>query len=203
MKYWPHSLYCMMCPCSLLTLYIVVVAQSLSSVPLYATPRIVACQTRLSSAVTWSLFTFTSIESVMLSNYLFLYHPLIFLPSVFLSIRVFSSELALLIRWPEYWSFSIGCSKEYSGLISFRIDQFDLLAVQGTFKSLLQSHSSKASVLLHSVFFMVLSHPYMTSGKTISLTIRTFVSKVASLFFNILSRFVIAFLPSSKRLLIS
>ena len=120
-KYWPYSLYCMMYPCSLFTLYIVV-AQSLNSVPLYATPQIVACQTPLSSAITWSLFTFTSIESVMLSKHLFLYHPLIFLPSVFLSIRVFSNELALLIRWPEYWSFSIGCSKEYSGLISFRID---------------------------------------------------------------------------------
>ena len=128
------------------------------------------------------------------------------LPSIFSSIRVFSSELALHIRWPKYWSFSfsISPSKEYSALISFRIDWFDLLAVQGTLKSLLQHHSSKASVLQCSAFFMVqLLNPYMTNGKTIALTIWTFVSKVMSLFFNILFRFVIAFLPRSKRLLIS
>ena len=128
------------------------------------------------------------------------------LPSIFPSIRVFSKELALHIRWPKFWnfSFSISPSNEYSGLISFRIDWFDLLAVQGTLKSLLQHHSSKASILWCSGFFMVhLSHPYMTTGKTIALTRRTFVSKVMSLLFNTLSRFVIAFLPRSKCLLIS
>ena len=129
--------------------------------------------------------------------------PLLLLPSIFPSIRVFSSESALPIRWPEYWSFSfsISPSNEYSGLISFRMDWLDLLAVQGTLKSLLQHHSSKASVLWHSAFFIVqLSHPYMTTGKTVALTRRTFVSKVMSLLFNTLSRFV-AFLPRSKCLL--
>ena len=140
------------------------------------------------------------------SNYLILCCPLLLLPSIFPSIRVFSSESVLPIRWPKYWSFSfsISPSNEYSGLISFRIDWFHLLAVQGTLKSLLQHHSAKASILQHSAFFMVqLSHPYMTTGKTVALTIWTFVIKVVSLFFNILSRFVIAFLPRSKRLLIS
>ena len=147
-----------------------------------------------------------SIESVMPSNHLILCHPLLLLPSVFPSIRVFSIELALHIRWPKYWSFSfsISPSNEYSGLISFRIDWFDLLAVQGTLKSLLQHHSSQASVLRCSSFFMVqFSHPYMTSGKTIALTIWTFVGRVTSLVFNMLSRFVIASLPRSKCLLIS
>ena len=142
----------------------------------------------------------------MLFNHLILYHPLLLLPSIFPSIRDFSNELALPIRWPKYWSFSFSNSpsNEYSGLISFRIDWFDLLAVQGTLKSLLQYHSSKASVLQCSAFFMVqLSHLYMTTGKTIALTIWTFVGKVMSLLFNMLSRFVIAFLPRSKRLLIS
>ena len=128
------------------------------------------------------------------------------LPSIFPSIRVFSNEIALRISWPNYWtfSFSISPSNEYSGLISFRIDWFDLLAAQGTLKSLLQHHSSKASILWLSVFFMVqLSHPHMTTGNTIYLTIQTFVSKVMSLLFNMLSRFVIAFLPRSKHLLIS
>ena len=139
------------------------------------------------------------IESVILSNHLILCHPLLLLPSVFLSIRVFSNESALCIRWPKYWSFSISPSNEYSELISFRIDWFDLLAVQGTPKSLLQHHNSKASILQHSATFMVqLSHLYMTTGKTIALTIRTFVSKVISLLFNLLSRFVIVFLPRSK-----
>ena len=137
-----------------------------------------------------------SIESVMPSNHLVLCYPLLFLSSIFPSIRVFSCELALLIRWPNYWSFrfSISPSNEYSGLISFRIDWFDLVAVQGTLKSLLQHHSSKASILWHSGFFMVqLSHPYMATGKTsLTLTIWTFVDKVMSLLFNILSRFVIA-----------
>ena len=147
-----------------------------------------------------------SIESVMLSDHLILCHPLLLLPSIFPSIKVFSNESALFIRWPKYWSFSfsISPSNEYSGLISFRIDCLDLLAVQGTLKSLLQHHSSKASILWCSAFFMVqLSHPYMTTGKTIALTICTFVSKVISLLFNMLFRFVIAFLSRSKRLLIS
>ena len=131
-------------------------------------------------------------------------HPLLLLPSVFP--RVFSNESTLPIRWPKYWSFSFSFSpsNEYSGLISFQIDWFDLLAVQGTLKHLLQHHSSKASILWCSAFFMVqLSHPYMTTGKTIALTRRTFVSKVVSLLLNMLSRFVIAFLPRSKCLLIS
>ena len=142
----------------------------------------------------------------MPSNHLVLYHPLLLLPSIFPSIRVFSNELALCIRWPKYWSFSfsISPSNEYSGLISFRMDWLDLLAVQGTLTSLLQHHTSKASILRHSAFFMVqLSHPYMITGKTISLTRWTFVRKVISLLFNMLSRFVIAFLPRSKCLLIS
>ena len=146
-----------------------------------------------------------SIESVMPSNYLILCRPLLLLPSVFPSITVFSNESVLCIRWPKYWScsFSISPSNEHSGLISFRIDEFDLLAVQGTLKSLLQHHSSKASVLWCSAFFMIqLSHPYMTTGKTIALTRWTLVGKIMSLLFNMLSRFVIAFLPRSKCLLI-
>ena len=146
-----------------------------------------------------------SIESVMPSNHLILCHPLLFLPSIFPSIRAFSSESVLCIRWPKCWSFSfsISSSSEYSGLISLRIDWFDLLEVQGALKSLLQHCSSKASILWHSAFFTVqLSHPYMTTGKTIDLTRRTFVGKVMSLLFNMLSRLVIAFLPRSKRLLI-
>ena len=146
-----------------------------------------------------------SIESVMPSNCLILCHPLLLLPSIFSSIRVFSSELALHIRWPKYWSFSfsISLSSEYSGLISFQVDWFDLLAFQGTLKSLLQHRSSKASVLWCSAFFIgQLSHLYLTTGKTITLTIQTFVDKVMSLLFNMLSRFVLAFLPRSKRLLI-
>ena len=142
----------------------------------------------------------------MPSNHLILHRPLLLLPSIFPSIRVFSNESVLCIRWPKYWSFSftINPSNEYSGLISFRIDWFDLLAVQGTLKSLLQHYSSKASILQRSAFFIVqLSHPYMTTGKTIALTIRIFVGKVMSLLFNILSRLVIAFLPRSKHLLIS
>ena len=145
-----------------------------------------------------------SIESVMPSSHLILCRPLLLLPSIFPSIRVFSNESVLYIRWPKYWSFSISPANEYSGLISFRIDWFDFLAVQGTLKSLLQHHSSKASILQHSAFFMVhLSHPYTTTGKTIALTRWTFVSKVMSLLFNTLSRFVITFLPKSKCLLIS
>ena len=140
----------------------------------------------------------------MPSNHLILCCPLLLLPPIFLSIRVFSNESALCIRWPKYWSFSISSSNEYSGLISFRIDWFVLLAVQGTLKSLLQHHSSKASILRCSAFFMVqLSHPYVTIGKTIALTMQTFVVKVMSLLFNLLSRFIIAFLSRSKCLLIS
>ena len=147
-----------------------------------------------------------SIESVMPSNHLILCHPLLLPPSIFPSIRVFSNESALRIRWPKYWSFSfsISPSNEYSGLISFRMDWLDLLAVQGTLKSLLQHHSSKESTLRCSAFFIVqLSHPYMTTGKTIALTRRTFVGKVMFLHFNMLSRLVIPFFPRSKRLLIS
>ena len=147
-----------------------------------------------------------SIESVMPSNHLILCHPLLLLPSIFPNIRVFSNESALCIRWLRYWSFSfnISPSNEYSGLISLRMDWLDLLAVQGTLKSLLQHHSSKASALWHSAFFIVqLSHPYMTIGKPIALTRRTFDDKVMSLLFNMLSRLVITFLPRSKRLLIS
>ena len=142
----------------------------------------------------------------MPSNYLILCHPLLLLPSIFPSIRVFSNESALRIRWPKYWSFSfnISPSNEHPGLISFRMDWLDLLAVQGTLKSLLQHHSSKASVLRRPAFFILqLSHPYMTTGKTIALTRQTFIGKVMSLLFTMLSRLVIAFLPRSKCLLIS
>ena len=142
----------------------------------------------------------------MPSNHLILFHPLLLLPSILPSIRVFFNESALCIRWPKYWSFSfsISSSNEYSGLISFRVDCFDLLAVQGTLKSLLQHHSSNASILRRSAFFMVqLSHPYMATGKTIALARWTVVGKVMSLLFNMLSMLVIAFLPRSKRLLIS
>ena len=145
-----------------------------------------------------------SIELVMPSNHLILCCPLLLPPSIFPSIRVFSSESVLCIRFPKYWSFSfnISPSNEHPGLISFRMDWSDLLAVQGTLKSLLQHHSSKAPILQHSAFFMVqLSHPCMTTGNTIAFTRRTFVSKVISLLFNMVSRFVIAFLPSSKSLL--
>ena len=142
----------------------------------------------------------------MPSNHLILCCPLLLLPSIFPSVRVFSNESALHIRWPKYWSFSFNIrpSNEHPGLISFRMNWLDLLSVQGTLKSLLQHHSSKASILQHSAFFMVqLSHPYMTTGKTIALTRWTFVGKVMSLLFNMLSRLVITFLPSSKHLLIS
>ena len=142
----------------------------------------------------------------MPANHLILCHPLLLLPSLFPSIRVFSNEVTRHIRWPKCWSFSFGirCFSEYSGLISFRMDRLDLLAVQGTLKSLLQHHSSKASILEHSAFFIVqLSHPYMTTEKIIALTRWTFVGKVMSLLFNKLSRLVITFLPRSKRLLIS
>ena len=142
----------------------------------------------------------------MPSNHLILHHPLLLLPSIFPSIRILSNESVLHIRWPKYWSFSfnISPSNEYAGLVSFRMDWLDLLEVQGTLKSLLQHHSSKASIFQHSAFFTIqLSHPYMTTGKTIALTRWTFVDKVMSLLFNMLSRLVITFLPRSKHLLIS
>ena len=147
-----------------------------------------------------------SIKLVMPSSHLILCHPLLLLPSILPSIRVFSNESTLHMRWPKYWSFSfsISPSNEHPGLISFRMDCLDLLAVQGTLKSLLQHHSSKASIFRRSAFFTVqLSHPYTTTGKTIALTRRTFVGKVMSLLFNILSRLVITFLPRSQRLIIS
>ena len=155
-----------------------------------------ARQASPSLTISQSLSKFMSILLVMSSNHLILCHPLLLLPSIFPSIRVFSNESALAIRWPKYWSFnfSINPSNEYSGLISFKIDWFDLLAVQGTLNSLVQHHSSKASILRCSVFFMVhLSQQYVTTGKTIDLTIQTFVSKVMSLLFNTLSRFVSEF----------
>ena len=180
--------------------------QLLSRVRLFVTRWTAARQTSPFIINSWSLLILMSIASVMLSNHLILCRPLL-LPSSFPSIRVFSSESVLRIRWPKYWSFSfsISPSNEYSGLISFRMmDWLGLLAVQGTLKSLFQYHSSKASIIWHSAFFIVqLSHPYMTTGKTIALTRWTFVGKVMSLLFNMLYRFVIAFLPRSKCLLIS
>ena len=166
------------------------------------TPWTAARQASL-SIISWSLLKLMSIESVMPSNHLILCHPLLLLPSIFLRIRVFSNELVLCISWPKYWSFSfsISPSNKYSGLISFRIDWFDLAIQEMTLNSLLQHHSLKLSVLQRSTFFMVqLSHPYMTAGETIALTRWIFVGKVMSLHFNILSRFVIAFLSRSKRL---
>ena len=176
------------------------------SCPTLCDPMTAACQASLSITNSWSLLKRMSIKLVMPSNHLILCHPLLLLPSIFLSVRVFSSESALHISWPKYWSFSfsISPSNEYSGLTFFRIDWFDTLGVQGTLKSLLKHHSSKASILWCSAFFTVqLSYLYMTTGKTISLTRWTFVGKVMSLLFNMLSRLVIAFCPRSKRLLIS
>ena len=177
--------------------------KSLGRVWLFATPWIAPRQASLSITNSQSLPKLMSIESVMPSNHLILCRLLLLLPSIFPNIRVFSNKSALWIRWPKYWSFSfnINPSNEHPGLIPFRMDWLDLLAVQGTHKSLLQHHSSKASILPHSAFFTVqLSHPYMTTGKTIALTRRTFVGKVMSLLFNMLSRLVITFLPRSKRL---
>ena len=179
--------------------------QLLICVPLFVIPWTAARQASLSITNSQSLPKLMSIESVMPPNHLILCRLLLLLRSVFPSIRVFSNESALLIRWPKYWSFSfnISPSNKYSGPISFRMGWLDLLAVQGTLKSLLQHHSSKASIIWCSVFFVVqLSQPYMTTGKTIALTRRTFVGKVM-LLFNMLSRLVITFLPRSKRLLIS
>ena len=170
----------------------------------FATPWTAACQASLSITSSRSLLKLMSIESVMPSNHLILCRPLLLPPSIFPSIRIFSNESVLCIRWPKYWSFSISPSSEHSGLISFRVDWLYLLAVQGTLKSLLQHHSSKAQILQGSVLFTVqLSHPYVTTGKTIVLTRRTFGGKVKSLLFNIVSGFVIAFLLRSKHLLIS
>ena len=183
-----------------------VAVQSLSNVWLFATPWTAATQASLSFTISQSLLKLMLIEPVLPSNHLILCCPLLLLPSIFPSIRVFSNESVLCIRWPNYWSFSFrfSPSNEYSGLISFRIDWLDLLAVQGPLESLLQHHRSKASILQCSALFIVqLSHPDMTTGKTIALTRRTFVSKVMSLLCNMLSRLVITFLPGSKRLLIS
>ena len=179
---------------------------SLSRVRLFATPWIAACQASLSITNSWSLPKLISIESVMPSSHLILHHPLLLLLPIPPSIRVFSNESTLHMRWPKYWSFSfsISPSNGHPGLISFRMDWLDLLAVQGTLKSLLQHHSSKASILWRSAFFTVQhSHIYMTTGKTIALTRWTFVGKVISLLLNMLSRLVITFLPRSKRLFIS
>ena len=178
--------------------------QSLSHVQLFATPWIEECQASL-SINSQSLLKLMSIELLMPSNHLILCRPLLLPPSVFPSIRVFSNESVLHIRWLKDWSFSfnISPSNEYSRLISFRMDWLGLLAVQGILKSLLQHHSSKASVLRCSAFFTFqLSHPYVTTGKTIALTRRTFVDKVTSLLLNMLSRLVLTYLPRSKRLLI-
>ena len=156
-------------------------------VQLFVLPWTAAYQASLSFTISWNLLKLRSIESVMLSNHLVFCCPLLLLPSIFSSIRVFSNESALRIMWPKYWSFSfsISPSNEYSGLVSFRIDWFDLLAVQETLKSLLQHHSSKVSVLRYSAFFMVqLSHQYITTGKTITLIRRAFVSKMMCLLFN-------------------
>ena len=175
--------------------------QSLSCVQLFVTPWTAARQASLSITCSRSSLKLTSIESVMPSNHLIVCCPLL-LPSIFPSIRVFSNESVFPIRWLKYWSFSfnISPSNEYSELISFRMDLLDLLAVQGTLKSLLQHHSSKASFLQRSTFFIVqLSHPYMTTEKTMALTIWTFVGKVMSWLFNILSGLVITFLPRRKR----
>ena len=180
--------------------------QSLSHVRLFGTPWIAARQASLSITNYRSSLRLTSIESVMPSSHLILCCPLLLLPPIPPSIRVFSNESTLHMRWPKYWSFSFSIrpSNEHPGLIYFRMDWLDLLAVQGTLKSLRQHHSSKASILWCSAFFTVqLSYPYMTTGKTVALTRRTFVGKVMSLLLNMLSRLVITFLLSSKRLLIS
>ena len=180
--------------------------QTLSHVQLFVTPWTAASQASLSITLSVSLLKFMSIESVMPPNHLILCHPLLLPPSIFPSFGFFSNESVLHIRWPKYWSFSFSISptNEYSGLISFRMDWLDLFAVQGTLKSLLYHHSSKALILWCSACFMVqISHPYMTTGKTISLSRWTFVGKVMSLLFNMLSRLAITVLPRSKHLLIS
>ena len=186
-----------MCVCVCVCVYQFSSVQLLSRARLFATPWTAAS---LSITNSRSLFKLKSIESVMLSNHLILGHSLLLLSSICPRIRVFSKESVLRIRWPKYWSFSFSISppNEYSGMISFKMDWFDLLAVQGTLKSPIQHHSLKASVLRCSALFMVqLSHPYMTTGKNIALTRQTFVGKVLSLIFNMLSRFVITLLPRS------
>ena len=203
-KFHCVSIYTSACVCVCLCVY-VSVQFSRSVVFDSATPRNAVCQASLSITNSWNLLKLMSIEPVMPCNHFILCHPLL-PPSIFPSIRVFSNESFLPISWPKYWSFSFSISpfNEYSRLISFRMDWLDLFAVQGTLKSLLQHHSSKASILWCSAFFIIqLSHPYITTRKTIALTGRTFVSKVMSLLFNKLSRFVITFLPRSKHLLIS
>ena len=186
------------------TTVIAAVVKLLSHVQFFVIPRTEVIQASLSITNSQSLLKLMSIESVMPYNYLTLCHLLLLLPSIFPSIRVFFNESYLLIRWPKYWNFSISPSSEYSGLISFRMDWLDLLALQGTLNSLLQHHSLKTSILQRSAFFIVqLSHPYMPTGKTIVLTIQTFLGQVMALLFNPLSRFVIIFLPRSKHLLIS
>ena len=183
--------------------YCTVLCLSLCCVWLFVTPWTAICQASLSFTISWSLLKLMSIGSVMPSNHLILCHPLFLLPSIFPSIRIFSNESVLHIRWPKNWTFSfnISPSNEYWGLTSFRMDWLDLLAVQGTLKNLLQHHSSKASILWLSDFFVVqLLHPYMTTRKTVALTRRTFVGKVMSLLLNVLSTLVITFLPRSKRL---
>ena len=182
------------------------VVQSLSHFGLLVTPRTTACYASLSFTIFLSLLKLMFTELVMACNHLILCHPLLLPPSIFPSIRVYSNESVLCIRRPKYWgfSFSISPSNEHSGLISFRMDWLNLLVVQGILKSLLQHHSSKGSIFRHSAFFIVqLSHPHMTTGKTIALTRRTSVGKVMSLLFNMLSCLVITFLPRSKCLLIS
>ena len=193
-------------PSIYVAIYWSVVVQLLSHIPLFVTSWTAAHQASLSITTSQSLLKFMSIELVMPSNHLILYRPLLLLSSIFLSIRVVSTESALPISWPKYWSFSfsISPSNEYSGLISLRMDWLDLLAVQEILKRLLQHHSSKASMLRHSAFFIIQSlHPNMTTGKTIALTRLSFVGKVISLLFNMLSRLVKTFFPRSKHLLIS
>ena len=171
---------------------------------LFLTPWTAARQASLSITNFQTLLKLMSINSEMPSNHLILFCPLLLLPSIFPCTRVFSNESVLCIRWPKYWSFSISPSNEYSGLISFRMDWFNLLVAQGILKSLLQHHSSKVSILWHSAFFIVqVPHLYMTTRETIALTRRTFVGKGMSLLFNMLSRLLIAFLPVSKDLLLS
>ena len=174
--------------------------QSLSHVRFFATPWTAARQASLSFTNSQSPLKLMSIESVMPSSHLILCHPLLLLTSIFPRIRVFSNDSVLHIRWPKYWtfSFSVSPSNEYSGLISFKMNWLHLLAVRGILKSHLQHHSSKASILWCSAFFIQLSHPYMTTGNTIALTRQTFAGKVMSLLFNMLSRLVIASLPRSK-----
>ena len=177
----------------LLIFHIFSLVQLLHCVWLFVAPWTSAGQASLSITNSQSLFKLMSIESVMPSNHLIICHSLLLLPSIFPSIRVFSNESVLRISWPEFWSFSISPSNEYSGLISLRMDWLDLLAVQGTLKSLLQHHSSKASIWRSAFFIVQLSHPYMTTGKTIALTRWTFVGKEMSLLFNMLSRLVTTF----------